>query len=98
MTRISKFCGLGALSAALGVWIVSSPESIRLIGTSSPIPSTLFGLHIHRATSRVSSTPWPADPFKGWRLWAADVTWADLEPQEGIWNFAVLDQYVALAE
>lgn len=59
------------------------------------IPATYFGMHIHRVTT---TTPWPAIPFGSWRLWDAKVTWFDLEPRNGEWHFALLDQYVALAE
>jgi hypothetical protein len=59
------------------------------------IPATYFGMHIHHVTT---TTPWPAIPFGAWRLWDAKVTWFDLEPRNGEWNFGLLDQYVALAE
>lgn len=43
-------------------------------------------------------TPWPAIPFGTWRLWDANVTWKDLEPQKGVWDFSRLDALVDLAE
>lgn len=37
-------------------------------------------------------------PVPTWRLWDADVTWADLQPNKGQWNFERLDRYVSLAQ
>ncbi len=40
--------------------------------------------------------PWPSVPIGTWRLWdQAGTTWAALEPQKGVWNFALLDKAVA---
>lgn len=62
---------------------------------SEVITSKFFGQHLHRANS---STVWPGAKFGTWRLWDADVTWPDLEPLNGQWNFTTLDKYLALAE
>jgi Glycosyl hydrolase catalytic core len=59
------------------------------------VPATLFGMHIHRATT---TTPWPSVAFGTLRLWDAGVDWASLEPEKGDWVFAKLDKYVDLAE
>jgi len=59
------------------------------------IPATLFGMHMHYADT---TTTWPAATFGIWRLWDAWVGWPWLEPNKGEWNFAKLDQYVAMAE
>jgi Glycosyl hydrolases family 39 len=32
------------------------------------------------------------------RLWDTSTTWADLEPQKGVWDFTILDRFVNLAE
>jgi hypothetical protein len=53
-----------------------------------------FGMHI---TNAADGTPWPVVPFGTWRLWDAYVTWKDLEPSKGIWNFGKLDALVSLA-
>lgn len=58
------------------------------------VPRTYFGLHIHYADK---GTVWPNVPFGSWRLWDAYVTWSDLEPSAGKWDFARLDRYVAMA-
>lgn len=88
-----------------GVAPASTPEpdpatpraqaSVDLQFPTETIPATYFGLHIHQAAT---TTPWPVIPFGAWRLWDAGVTWPDLEPRNGNWNFKLLDQYAALAE
>ncbi len=46
-----------------------------------------------------SGLPWPATPFGTWRLWdQAGTTWAAIEPDRGVWNFAQLDDAVAAAQ
>jgi len=78
----------------------------QLVSASSPSPSPppqitpaindgLFGMHIHRIDA---GTPWPAARITTWRLWDAGVAWKDLEPASGVFNFSLLDQYVAVAQ
>jgi Glycosyl hydrolases family 39 len=62
------------------------------------IPESYFGLHIHHLSYPSATTPWPSMPVPQWRLWDAVVTWPDLEPSKGQWQFERLDNYVALAE
>jgi len=52
-------------------------------------------MHIHNAAT---GTAWPAARFGSWRLWDAHVTWPYLEPQQGKWDFSLLDRYVGIAE
>jgi hypothetical protein len=61
------------------------------------IPSSYFGLHIHHL-AYPAPTPWPNMPVPEWRLWDANVTWADIEPGKGQWRFEKLDSYVSLAQ
>lgn len=42
--------------------------------------------------------PWPSITFGSWRMWDARVTWPNLEPKRGEWNFALLDRMVSDAE
>jgi hypothetical protein len=69
----------------------ASPE--RISGPAAAVPLSYFGMHIHRP----HTTPWPEVPFKGWRLWDTQTTWAHLEPKKGEWHFETLDQMVNLA-
>jgi hypothetical protein len=62
---------------------------------AQPVSTLYFGMHIHRAAT---TTSWPTIQFGSWRLWDADVAWAQLEPRRGEWHFDLLDKYVALAE
>jgi hypothetical protein len=61
------------------------------------IPGSYFGLHIHHLASAIP-TPWPNMPVPEWRIWDANVTWPDLEPNKGQWRFETLDGYVSLAQ
>lgn len=61
------------------------------------IPASYFGMHIHHLANPVG-TPWPNLPIPQWRLWDAEVTWADLEPSKGQWRFEKLDAYVSQAQ
>ena len=75
-------------------------QTQRLTPSQVPIPSTFFGMHIHMVMDQSGPdplTPWPQVTVPAWRLWDVRVTWSDLEPAKGQWNFAVLDKIVALA-
>ncbi len=81
---------------------IKANEPIELSATSIPVPENFFGMHIHHLVKTpypdMPPTPWPAVPFATWRLWDAYVSWPNLEPRQGKWNFETLDEYVALAE
>lgn len=91
------------LIASLLALATSSLSAVdRLVPPRSPIPPTLFGMHIHsmvvpRPNMRTPD-PWPTTSFATWRLWDAYVDWPHLEPQSGKLNFDVLDKYVSLAQ
>ena len=70
----------------------SPPPVLMLKPPTRIVPASLFGMHIHHALET-----WPNVPFQEWRLWDAGVTWGNLEPQRGVWNFELLDRYVDLA-
>jgi hypothetical protein len=85
----------GLLLVATVIVGAGYPESRRFGAPASPMPVTLFGMHIHRIAS---TTPWPGIPFGSWRLWDAQVGWPQLESEKGRWNFSTLDKYVEAAE
>lgn len=62
--------------------------------SQEPIQLTYFGMHIHHASD---STPWPSVPFGTFRLWDAYVSWREIEPSKGNWDFSKLDALVARA-
>ena len=37
-------------------------------------------------------------PFGSWRLWDTFVSWRELEPQKGQWQFGTLDRIVELSQ
>ena len=65
-----------------------------LAGGVHPVLPQYFGLHIHRA----AAPTWPPVPFGSWRLWDAAVSWVNLEPKRGVWDFTKLDRLVDLGE
>ena len=74
------------------LFILSSGNTVA---DNSPVSDRYFGMHVGFVDP---GTPWPAVSFGTWRLWDANVTWKDLEPQKGEWDFSRLDSLVALAQ
>src|SRR3984893_9848826 len=79
------------------VMLIHSLFAADLITPTATIPDAYFGLHIQHL-DRPLHTPWPGLPVPEWRLWDADVTWPDLEPARGQWQFERFDRYVSLAQ
>jgi hypothetical protein len=79
------------------VLVINSAFATDLITSTAVIPNEYFGLHIHHL-DRPTPTPWPSVPVPEWRLWDADVTWPNLEPNKGQWQFDRLDRYLSLAQ
>lgn len=95
MNRFTKYAVvLVTLLSLIVVSTIATTESDSYRGPSQPIDGAYFGIHIHRAAS---GTEWPPVPFEGWRLWDVHVTWPEIEPQRGKWDFTFLDHYVQLA-
>jgi len=91
----------GAINeASVGSWLsIVFSLLCALLPTVSSAEShvtsrTYFGMHIHHAGK---DTPWPRIGFGSWRLWDAYVSWADLEPSRGKWDFRRLDEYLRMA-
>lgn len=104
---MTKFLQAIGVSAMLALAVVAGRAAGRGVETrvtplpyaiapaaSAPVGRAFFGVHMHRSDR---GTSWPAVPFGSWRLWDANVTWADLEPKPGAWDFRRLDRYVAMA-
>jgi hypothetical protein len=87
-----------AFSAALLVLAASltlgPAESPVYAGPVQPVDANFFGMHIHRAGA---GTEWPPVSFGAWRLWDAHISWPEVEPEPGKWDFALLDRYVEIA-
>lgn len=93
---------LWSVSVFAGAWmmcsvaqLVGQTGEVHLSPGPASIPATLFGMHIHRAAS---TTPWPGVPFASQRLWDVGLTWRDLEPKPGQWQWEGLDRAVRLDE
>jgi hypothetical protein len=71
--------------------------TVDLATPSTSIPSSYFGLHILHLIDNQDTT-WPNVPFGTWRLWDSHVSWNELEPERGVYDFSLLDQYVAKAQ
>jgi hypothetical protein len=78
-----------------GLSAQTTPAS--LTPPTTKIPVNYFGLHILHLI-QAKDTNWPDIPFGTWRLWDAHVSWNLLEPQKGQYNFALLDQYIQIAQ
>ena len=69
--------------------------------TQNAIPETFFGMHVtHCFDPRTSYryNTWPVNlQFKYLRLWDTWVTWMDIEPTKGNWNWTTFDLYVSTA-
>lgn len=84
-------------STATGTAIYSSGAGV--------IPPTLFGLHFRfNENVQLAGAPcpsvvlkYPNIPFGALRLWDTDTRWQNLNPSSGVFNFACLDPYLALA-
>jgi uncharacterized protein (TIGR03437 family) len=65
-------------------------------GSADPpaISSTYFGMHLAPAFFK-GTLPWPSIPFGTLRLLGDTVTWADIEPSQGSFNFTLLDSILA---
>src|SRR5215470_1149409 len=92
---MARFCH-PILRLILAAALLNSAFAADVQGPDVAIPRSYFGLHIHHLAYPVP-TPWPNVPVPEWRLWDADVTWADIEPTKGQWRFDKLDGYVSLA-
>lgn len=84
----------GFLAGCADPSFVLSPTSRSQSATpgGSAVSDRYFGMHVGFVDP---GTPWPCVPFGTWRLWDANVTWKDLEPGKGVWDFSHLDALVA---
>lgn len=71
-------------------------------GRNRLITHEYFGTHFHRLElkpdEKAVRTQWPVLKFGGVRFWDAGVSWADVAPKPGQWNFDRLDTYVNAAQ
>jgi hypothetical protein len=66
--------------------------SVQYGQNAQPIGPRYFGLH---ASSGVTNRePWPTVPFSGVRLLDSSTTWAQLNPEPGVYDWAPLDRWL----
>jgi hypothetical protein len=56
----------------------------------------LIGLQMNSGV--LYNQPWPAVSFGSTRLWNSDTHWRDINPSEGVYNWTVLDMWLASAQ
>ncbi len=75
--------------------ILKALSLLLLISSSAvgqTIPASYFGMHDINAPGM---NPWPLVSFGTFRLWDNyDITWSNLEPSRGTYNWASLDNYI----
>src|SRR3954454_1264324 len=79
-----------ASPAAGGLQTAPTPSPDK---AAAKLPDTFFGMH-----DLQPELGWPTVKFGALRLWDAHVTWRELEPQRGEFDWTLLDQWVAAAE
>ncbi len=83
------------LFAGCGSFTVNRSPVRSASTQGTAVSARYFGMHVGFVDP---GTPWPSVAFGTWRLWDANVTWKDLEPSKGRWDFSRLDALVALAQ
>jgi hypothetical protein len=77
----------GKILKALSVLLLISSSAV-----GQTIPASYFGMHDINAPGM---NPWPLVSFGTFRLWDNyDITWSNLEPSRGTYNWASLDNYI----
>jgi hypothetical protein len=75
------------------IWILFSIGGL-LAQAQQPIGSAYFGIHLSPAIY-AGKQPWPSIPFGTVRLLGYGVSWADIEPAPGKFDFHILDMILA---
>ena len=87
---VSFLCLAICLLSSNGYAASGQTNQYSAINKGKTIPKTFFGMHV------LSEQNWGKAPktFGARRLWDTGVTWVNLEPQKGTWNFRTLDREV----
>ena len=95
LRRIAVTWAIAVMAAPVwnGAW-AAQPTVLTPPGNDATFPREFFGIHVHLNPPE----RWPTLPFGAIRLWDSRVSWPQLEPAKGQWNFAVLDRYVDWAQ
>ena len=79
-------------TAVAGAVVATLAPAAPASAVTVPIDKRLFGMHDTDPAS------WPGVSTGSIRLWDAGVTWADLEPNPGVWRWERLDAIVSAAQ
>ena len=74
----------------------SSPSSPTSQASADAIPSIYMGMQMNSGT--ISRQPWPSVPFGAQRLWDSGVSWQDINPADGVYNWTLLDEWLSAAQ
>ncbi|MFZ0732889.1 MAG: hypothetical protein WAM79_11240 [Candidatus Sulfotelmatobacter sp.] len=67
--------------------------STTSVGTTAQISQKYFGMHLNSPNA-----PWPFFPFGGQRLWAAGVSWAQINTAANTYDWSLFDQWMSEAQ
>jgi hypothetical protein len=59
-------------------------------------PPTFFGMQMNSGT--VAEQPWPSVAFRSMRLWDSAVHWSDINTANGVYDWTLLDKWLADAQ
>ncbi len=76
---------------AASVWL-GLRSSAAAPGPTGPVPPTFFGLQMHKPTA--INQPWPTIPFGAGRLWDSGVSWSEVNPSKGVYDWDLLDKWL----
>ena len=63
------------------------------VSAQQNIPSSFFGLQMNSGT--VARQPWPSVTFSRMRLWDSGVSWQDINKRDGVYDWTLLDKWLA---
>src|SRR5258708_23210921 len=84
------FLGVKSMEAAPAGTMTIAPSASE---TSSPIPPTLFGMHVHMRP--MQPQPWPNAAFGSFRFADSVVGWDKMNPAEGKYDWKWFDKEMA---
>ncbi|HEY7098482.1 MAG TPA: hypothetical protein VH437_17280 [Terriglobales bacterium] len=63
------------------------------VAAGQTTPATFFDMHINKTT-----TPWPSATISSIRLWGTDTTWGDVNTSKGVYDWVLIDKWLATAK
>jgi hypothetical protein len=100
-TQLAFIPGKGVTVYLDDIWMEEiTQDELKPVNTTSPIPDTLFGLHISKLGEQGDNWPkaWPKIGQKVVRLHDTGTHWCDLEKADNQWDYSRLDMFVSLTK